>query len=74
MDTKLYPVRWVPWRKLTRAEYNRLYNNGWRASANAGGLDGDHPEAWEDGYLDYAAGRDKWHLRDCPDHDTCGEA
>ena len=27
--------------------------------------------AWEDGYLDYAAGREKWHLLHCEDHDNC---
>jgi hypothetical protein len=28
-------------------------------------------DATYDGYLDQAAGRPKWHLRDCPDHDRC---
>lgn len=42
---------------------------------NGGALDRadqrGEPEAWYDGYLDAAAGREKWHLRDCdgcPDH------
>jgi hypothetical protein len=28
-------------------------------------------DAWEDGWLDEAAGREMWHLRDCEDHDNC---
>lgn len=28
-------------------------------------------DAWEDGYLDYAAGREKWHLLRCLDHSNC---
>lgn len=25
-------------------------------------------DAWYDGYMDAAAGREKWHLPNCPDH------
>lgn len=28
-------------------------------------------DAWEDGYLDYATGREKWHLMHCKDHEAC---
>lgn len=58
------------------AEYIREYNNGWQA----GGLvyseawdSGMTGAAWDDGYLDRAAGRPKWHLTHCRDHDVCGE-
>lgn len=67
------------------SEYAAAYNKGWRYSANgAGGLDHadrrgwSRSEGWMDGYLDYAAGRAKWHYRDCPAHHNdeggCGEA
>ena len=57
-------------------EYKRWYNKGWRYSASpSASLDCDAaqtaPDAWHDGYLDYAAGREKWHLafcRGCPQH------
>jgi hypothetical protein len=62
------------------AEYKAWYNRGWRASAreNATLERGDAigaPDAWYDGYLDYAAGREKWHLAlcdGCPDHPDRG--
>lgn len=58
-------------------EYRREYEAGWRASARASGSgkydSGNYTYAWEDGYLDRAAGRKKWHLLRCPDHDRCGE-
>jgi hypothetical protein len=70
-------------RELTYAE---AYEKGWRSSAGLGPIDLTEREsrftarygharedAWMDGYLDYAAGREKWHLRDCPDHDNCGQ-
>lgn len=68
---------------LGRPAYNAAYNKGFRHSSNAmnPSLDNnpfppteDSPEydAWEDGYLDAAAGRDRYHLRDCTDHDACG--
>jgi hypothetical protein len=57
-------------------DYRKAYNAGWRYSQNgANGLDhGDAigaPDAWYDGYLDLAAGREKWHqlhCTGCPDH------
>lgn len=57
--------------------YPYHYNRGWRASArptpSLDRADKRHePEAWYDGYFDYAAGREKWHLMYCPDHDKCG--
>ena len=75
---------------LPAAEYARFYNRGWRASAGDLSmgeaedrfLRRSHPteaqhDAWQDGWLDYASDRDKWHLRDCPNHGhgpgTCGE-
>lgn len=62
-------------------EYARDYMAGWKASTRVGLTgnpsrkfeEGRTTRAWEDGYHDQAAGREKWHLRDCPNHDTCGE-
>ena len=58
--------------EMTEAEYRYWYNRGWRYSGSGSdsvSLDwGDHngfPEAWYDGYLDLAAGREKWHLLGC---------
>lgn len=53
-------------------EYREDYELGWR---NAD-LDCDMPGgsfAHDDGYLDRAAGRAKWHLTYCANHDDCGE-
>ena len=67
-------------------QYREAYNRGWGYSARTTtGLDYadrrgyTRDDAWMDGYLDQAAGRAKWHLRDCANHDTaanggCGEA
>ena len=57
--------------------YIREYNAGYKAASRTS----DSPSfdravtshAWDDGYLDRAAGRMKWHLTYCQDHDTCGE-
>lgn len=54
------------------------YNRGWAAGKRSG-----HSRVWnsghssapfEDGYLDAATGRPKWHNTYCTDHDNCGEA
>ena len=61
------------------AAYKADYNRGWAASGRAsdGALSRadarGEPHAWYDGYADLAAGRAKWHLLRCPDHDACGE-
>jgi hypothetical protein len=57
-------------------EYRKAYEAGWRYSQRSTAtLDhGDamgFSEAWYDGYLDLAAGREKWHRLHCPDHDRC---
>lgn len=58
-------------------EYRADYNKGWRYSGSES-ASLDHADrirasdAWIDGYMDYAAGRPKWHLRDCLDHGRCG--
>lgn len=71
---------------LSRQRYNRFYVKGWAASSRGSDLgaaesrfiarnrvqwSGPEHEAWEDGWLDVAAGREMWHLRDCEDHDNC---
>jgi hypothetical protein len=61
--------------------YKAQYNAGWAASKRVGrtGSDsvafdrGSTTHSWDDGYLDQAAGRPKWHLTWCVDHDVCGE-
>jgi hypothetical protein len=60
-------------------EYRRSYGAGWRysqtANANLDYADAtgrSANQAWMDGYMDGAAGREKWHLLHCPDHDACG--
>lgn len=56
----------------TVEEYISEYNKGWRCAGQAG----DFPSgtyAFDDGYMDRAAGRAKWHLTYCADHDECGE-
>lgn len=58
------------------AWYIREYNNGYAAGKRGGGLElsPDTSAAWDDGFLDGVAGRLKWHLTYCTDHDNCGEA
>jgi hypothetical protein len=57
-------------------EYRRDYLNGWRVSERCaeGSLDRadarNVSHAWYDGYLDHATGREKWHIPNCPTHDT----
>ena len=56
-------------------DYRHWYARGWRySSRETATLDrGDSigaPEAWYDGYLDYATGREKWHYADCDG--SCG--
>jgi hypothetical protein len=65
--------------KAITLEYRRDYLAGWRASDRAkdGTLeradDRNASAGWYDGYLDRAAGREKWHIPRCPNHDTCGQ-
>lgn len=62
--------------------YIAQYNLGWQASTRVSRTgqsseawsSGETNFAWDDGYLDHAAGRPKWHLTYCSDHDACGEA
>jgi hypothetical protein len=64
---------------LGRTEYNRWYNKGWRHSQTDNASLDNQPAgdaigwAWEDGYMDYAGDRDKFHRRDCllDDHNDC---
>lgn len=62
----------------------KSYNRGWQAGHRAADMaldradDRGEPEPWYDGYLDAAAGRDKWHSRYCENHHNgeggCGQA
>jgi hypothetical protein len=56
--------------------FKREYRNGWKAAEGESVIwnNGGGSTAWESGYLDRAAGRERWHLLRCPDHNTCGEA
>lgn len=59
-----------------REWYIAEYNNGWQAakqSFSAAWDSGLTSAPWDDGYLDQRAGRAKWHLTYCTDHDNCGE-
>jgi hypothetical protein len=51
------------------------YRKGWRDSGRLGeipawadALPTDAHNAWMDGYLDNATGRDPWHLTECKNH------
>jgi hypothetical protein len=57
--------------------YRQAYERGWRNSAGpSASLDRadsrGEPDAWYDGYFDYAAGREKWHLPRCTTPAECG--
>lgn len=43
----------------------------WHPGLQVGDASNGLNDAWEDGYLDYAAGREKWHLLHCEDHENC---
>lgn len=57
--------------KVTNDFYRRWYTKGW-AYSHRGTATLDHgdsmgyPDAWYDGYMDYAVGRDKWEGPDGP--------
>jgi hypothetical protein len=55
------------------SEYQAGYAAGGRAGVPQKWDDGSSSAAWDDGYLDRSAGRPKWHLTYCQDHDECGE-
>lgn len=48
-----------------KASYTAEYRQGWRHSEKAANpsLDNSRGDAWEDGYMDHATGRDKYSLR-----------
>ena len=63
--------------------YEQCYNSGWRSnygdpSVRMQNRKGFDHRAFDDGYLDAAAGREKWHLRWCREHHNndggCGVA
>lgn len=60
-------------KRIDTPEYRAAYEKGWRYSARpTATLDhGDAiraPDAWYDGYLDLAGGREKWHRLHCDNH------
>lgn len=59
---------------MTEDVYRKMYRKGWNRSEKIGSIP-DTPnaenDAWMDGYLDSATGRERWHLLFCPDHDAC---
>lgn len=72
--------------RLSTEAYRQHYQWGWRysqrPSATLDYVDDryrrsttaeEHADynAALDGYLDYAAGRPKWHMLNCPDHNNC---
>lgn len=63
--------------RIDTPEYRRWYERGWRYSRTSMSASLDHgdglgaPDAWYDGYLDAAAGREKWHRLHCADHEKC---
>jgi len=68
----------MPKQRIDTPNYRKSYNAGWRysqsASANLDYADRtgkSSDDAWMDGYLDLAAGREKWHRLNCADHDSC---
>ena len=61
--------------KADTPEYRKAYERGWRYSHRDSatiehGDRTEQPDAWYDGYLDYACGREKWHSLKCPRTDT----
>lgn len=67
-------------------DYNAWYSSGWTAAQRSTDLEaaearflarngqpwnGSAHVAFEDGWMDWACGRPKWHLRDCPAHPNC---
>ncbi len=61
---------------ITVADYIAQYNAGYKAASrdySAAWDSGTTSHAWDDGYLDRATRRPKWHLTYCLDHDNCGE-
>lgn len=54
-------------------QYNAGYAAAGRPTTSKAWESGSSSDAYDDGYLDRAAGRAKWHLTYCTDHDNCGE-
>lgn len=70
-------------KRIDSPQYRKDYNAGWRYSQRESAtLDhGDAinaPDAWYDGYMDLAVGREKWHYLNCTAHHNnpggCGQA
>jgi hypothetical protein len=54
--------------------YRDQYERGWKAANSLSESrvweSGMSSDAFDDGYLDAAAGREKWHMTRCANHDT----
>lgn len=60
----MLPGEVLPW-------YLREYREGWNAHKKEPDLErSGTSHAFDDGYLDHQAGRPKWHLTWCEDHDS----
>ena len=55
------------------AEYRKAYERGWKSTNLEAGDARNEPEAWYDGYVDAAAGREKWHTYHCRQAGGCEE-
>ncbi|MDN6428583.1 MAG: hypothetical protein L0J79_01940 [Propionibacterium sp.] len=54
--------------------YRRMYTRGWTTKASNEYLEEQglfEDDAFQDGFSDFFAGREKWHLSRCRDHDKC---
>lgn len=56
----------------TVEEYIKDYGTGWRDAQADRTWDHDVSNAYDDGFMDRAAGRIKWHTTYCESHDECG--
>lgn len=54
--------------------YRRMYTWGWTTKASNESIEERQlfeDDAFQDGFSDSFAGREKWHLSRCRDHDKC---
>lgn len=68
---------------INRTKYKTDYRRGWAASIRGALSDSgmstpldradarNERDAWYDGYMDHATGREKWHMLFCQNHEQC---